>query len=83
MVAPNTYPKRVLYYWAELHGQQMREGQPYAALEATISVSFIGNVVFLQVPEHHLEFQLRCPRHPGRPGPVCRAAGLKGLDREA
>jgi predicted transposase/invertase (TIGR01784 family) len=65
MVAPNTYPKRVLYYWAELHGQQMREGQPYAALEATISVSFIGNVVFPEVPEYHLDFQLRSPRHPG------------------
>jgi len=40
IVAPSTYPKRVLYYWAELHGQQMREGKPYGALEATISVSF-------------------------------------------
>jgi predicted transposase/invertase (TIGR01784 family) len=64
MLSPRTYPQRVLYYWAVLHGQQMHEGIDYAALRATISISFISNVLFPQVPDYHLDFQLRSSRHP-------------------
>jgi predicted transposase/invertase (TIGR01784 family) len=64
MVGPRLYPQRVLYYWAVLHSQQLREGADYRALQATISINFVNSVLFPQVPDHHLDFQLRSPRHP-------------------
>ncbi len=64
MVAPRLYPERVLYYWSVLHSEQLHEGEDYAGLRPTISISFVNDVLFGQVPEHHLEFQLRSVRHP-------------------
>jgi predicted transposase/invertase (TIGR01784 family) len=64
MVSPRTYPERVLYYWAVLHGQQMHEGFDYTALRTTISISFVNSVLFPQVPDYHLDFQVRSSRHP-------------------
>jgi predicted transposase/invertase (TIGR01784 family) len=64
MVSPRTYPERVLYYWAVLHGQQMHEGVDYVSLRTTISISFVNSVLFPQVPDYHLDFQLRSSRHP-------------------
>jgi predicted transposase/invertase (TIGR01784 family) len=64
MVAAPVYLERVLYYWAVLHGQQLHEGTEYAALRSTISISFVNGVLFPQVPDYHLEFQLRSARHP-------------------
>ncbi len=64
MLAPWVYPQRVLYYWAVLHSQQLREGVDYAALQPTISISFVNSVLFAQTPDYHLDFQLRSSRHP-------------------
>src|ERR1700730_1605658 len=64
MVAAGLYPERVLYYWAVLHGQQLREGKDYGGLEATISISFVDSQLFPEVPDYHLDFQLRSSRHP-------------------
>ena len=64
MVGTRIYPQRVLYYWAVLHSQQLRQGTDYGVLQATISISFVNSVLFPQVADHHLDFQLRNPRHP-------------------
>jgi predicted transposase/invertase (TIGR01784 family) len=64
MMAQGIYPQRVLYYWAVLHSQQLHEGIDYVALQPTISISFVNSVLFAQTPDYHLDFQLRCSRHP-------------------
>ena len=65
MVGASSFLQRVLYYWAVLHSQQLREGSPYTATQPTISISFVNGVLFPQVPDYHLDFQLRSARHPG------------------
>jgi predicted transposase/invertase (TIGR01784 family) len=52
------YEKRILYYWAKLHQQQLREGQDYLELRPTISISFLDHVLFPGVPDYHLRFRL-------------------------
>ncbi len=61
MVGSRLYPPRVLYYWAVLHSQQLHAGDDYATLQPTISISFVNGVLFPQVPDHHLHFQLHAP----------------------
>jgi predicted transposase/invertase (TIGR01784 family) len=56
--------QRILYYWAVLHGDQLREGQKYTALQPTISIAIVNSVLFPDVPDHHLDFQLRSGQHP-------------------
>lgn len=59
MIAPLWYPKRIVYYGTKLHQQQLHEGEKYTELRPTISISFLNNVLFPQVPDHHLRFRLR------------------------
>src|SRR5436190_20660815 len=40
------YDKRILYYWAKLHQQQLHEGGEYAKLKPTISINFLNYVLF-------------------------------------
>jgi predicted transposase/invertase (TIGR01784 family) len=63
MANTHVYPQRVLYYWAVLHGQQLHAGDDYRELRATISISFLDGVLFPDVPDYHLEFQLRSSKH--------------------
>src|SRR5437588_3850121 len=42
MLAFRYYEKRILYYCARLHQQQLHEGQDYLELKPTISISFLG-----------------------------------------
>src|SRR5947209_6137756 len=65
MVASGVYRHRVLYYWAVLHSEQLYQGDDYAKLQPTISISFVNDLLFPRVPDHHLEFQLRSVQHPG------------------
>jgi predicted transposase/invertase (TIGR01784 family) len=58
MLAFRYYEKRILYYWARLHQQQLHEGQDYLELRPTISISFLDHVLFPQVPDYHLRFHL-------------------------
>jgi predicted transposase/invertase (TIGR01784 family) len=58
MVASPDYVKRILYYGARLHQQQLHQGEQYEELKPTISISFLDNVLFPQTTEHHLRFQL-------------------------
>lgn len=58
-----TYVDRVLYYWAVLHGEHLREGEDYGRLQSTISISIVNDVLFPRVPDYHLDFQLRSSKH--------------------
>jgi predicted transposase/invertase (TIGR01784 family) len=58
MVAFRYYEKRILYYWAKLHQQQLHEGRDYLDLKPTISISFLNHVLFPQLPDYHLRFRL-------------------------
>src|ERR1700687_1720377 len=48
MLAFRHYEKRILYYCARLHQQQLHEGQDYLELKPTISISFLNHVLFPQ-----------------------------------
>ncbi len=64
MLAFRHYEKRILYYWARLHQQQLHEGHDYLELRPTLSISFLDHVLFPQVPDYHLRFRmLETSRH--------------------
>ena len=58
MLANRYYEKRILYYCAKLHQQQLHEGEDYLKLMPTISISFLNHVLFPHVPDYHLRFRL-------------------------
>jgi predicted transposase/invertase (TIGR01784 family) len=58
MLAYRYYEKRILYYWARLHQQQLHAGEDYLELMPTISISFLDHVLFPDVPDYHLRFRL-------------------------
>src|SRR5205814_10411317 len=58
MLAFRYYEKRILYYGARLHQQQLHEGQDYLELKPTISISFLDHVLFPDVLDYHLRFRL-------------------------
>jgi predicted transposase/invertase (TIGR01784 family) len=58
MLAYRYYEKRILYYGCKLHQQQLHEGHDYVELKPTISISFLDHVLFPQVSDYHLCFQL-------------------------
>ena len=64
MCASPTYPERVLYYWAKMYADQLTEGDDYDKLQATISISFLNDVLFTEFPDCHFAFELRSSRHP-------------------
>ncbi len=64
MANPLAFQERVLYYWAVVHGDQLKEGEDYTELQATISIVFIDRIVFDSVADFHLHFQLRDRQHP-------------------
>src|SRR5207249_4214787 len=49
---------RVLYYWAGLHQQQLHAGDPYHMLRPTVSICLTDFVLFPEVAEHCLVFEL-------------------------
>ena len=57
------FPKRLLYYWARFHPEQLRAGENYRTLRPTISICFVNEAIFPDVPEHHLIFRLREVTH--------------------
>ena len=52
------FRSRVLYYWAELHRQQLQAGDPYLLLRPTISICLTDFVLFPEVPDYCLPFQV-------------------------
>ena len=63
MVAERHLARRILYYWARLHQQQMREGDDYSELRPTVSICFLNSTLFPSVPNYHLPFQLLNAEH--------------------
>src|SRR5207244_2650062 len=51
MIAPRVLTPRLLYYWAVLHADQLHESQHYRQLRPTISICFLGDVLFPEVPD--------------------------------
>jgi predicted transposase/invertase (TIGR01784 family) len=62
MIAPQFYPKRVLYYWAKVYQQQLEEGHEYHELLPTVSISFLDSVLFRQVENLHHHFCVIDPK---------------------
>ena len=58
MLAFRYYEKRILYYWAKLHQQQLHEGQDYLELKPTISISFLDHELFPESAEYQWHFRL-------------------------
>lgn len=53
--------KRAVYYWARLHGNQLKEGEGYKKVQKTISIIIMGeNLKCLKdIKDYHTKFQLR------------------------
>lgn len=64
MLAHLALPERLLYYWSRFHSQQMREGEAYWELQPTLTICFLDDVLFPEVPDYHLCFSLREDNHP-------------------
>ena len=58
LLAYPAYDQRIVYYASRLHQQQFHQGQDYAELRPTISISFLNHVLFPEVASHHLRFGL-------------------------
>ena len=52
------YEKRILYYAAKMHQQQLHQGQDYLELRPTLSISFLDHVMFREISDYHLRFRL-------------------------
>lgn len=52
-------PARILYSWADLYSQQLREGQSYSQLHPTYCIWLVGEVLLGAVPGHLHRYQLR------------------------
>lgn len=63
MMGHACFPQRMLYYWADLHRQQLMEGENYGELRPTVSVCFLNDTLFPSVPDHHLTFGLLDRKH--------------------
>jgi predicted transposase/invertase (TIGR01784 family) len=63
MVLKAPYPERALYYWARLYSDQLKQGDDYDQLAQTVAIHFINDVLFADVPEYHLEFDIRSRQH--------------------
>jgi len=46
------FPKRVLYYWARRHQEQLLEGDEYQSLKPTIGICFLDGVLFTEAACH-------------------------------
>lgn len=57
------FRERILYYWAQLHHDQLHEGDQFHELQPTISICFVNGNLFPQVPDYRLQFGLRDDRH--------------------
>ncbi len=58
-LVPWFFSKRVLFYWSKYHPRQLREGEHYQTLRPTISICFVNQAVYPDIPDHHLIFRLR------------------------
>lgn len=61
----NNMEKRTLYYWARLHGYQLKKGDDYNKVRKTISIVIMGeNLKSLKnIEEYHTKWRLREEEH--------------------
>jgi len=64
MVVSADYAERGLYYWAELFTEQLKQGDDYSKLVPTVAIHIINDVMFDEISDHHLEFEIRATDHP-------------------
>ena len=63
MLAHSALLKRILYYWSNLHPEQLGKGDDYELIRPTISICFVNDVIFPNVLDHHLCFRLLEQQH--------------------
>ena len=63
MLAHPDFVERLLYYWAKLFAEQLKEGSDWELLKPTVSICFVNSVMFHEVTACHSVFQLLDPRH--------------------
>ena len=55
--------ERLTYYVSSLYVSQLQEGSGYVTLRPAVSICLLDRLVFREVPDPHLAFQLREGRH--------------------
>lgn len=63
MLPHRGFRERILYYWAQLHHEQLHEGDEFHELRPTISICFVNGNLFPQVPDYRIQFNLRDAQH--------------------
>lgn len=63
VLSEKAFSKRILYYWARLHQQQLDSGVHYEQLQQTVSICFVDFVLFPNVDSYRLPFELRNQEH--------------------
>jgi predicted transposase/invertase (TIGR01784 family) len=63
MQAPWSFTKRMLFYWAKFHSQQLREGDDYEVLCLSYFICFTNQDVFADLDDSHLTFRLLEVKH--------------------
>lgn len=58
IVSERAFSNRLVYYWADLHQQQLAKGDPYTNLRPTISICLTNFVLFPDVCDYRLQFEL-------------------------
>lgn len=64
MSSVKAYGERSLYYWASLYSAQLKQGEEYTGISRTVAIHIINNVLFENIAEYHLEFEIRSVQHP-------------------
>jgi predicted transposase/invertase (TIGR01784 family) len=59
VVAHNDFLQRALYYWAGMYRDQLHQSDGYSTLRPTIAVCFVDTLLFRDLPDYHLIFELR------------------------
>lgn len=63
LLAERSFTKRILYYWADLHQQQLNLGDAYSDLRPTYTICFTDFVLFPAVSEYCIPFELCNRQH--------------------
>jgi predicted transposase/invertase (TIGR01784 family) len=58
LLLPQHFKSRILYYWAGMFREQLREGESYAKLRPTYSICLVNQVLFPNVSDYLLKFEL-------------------------
>lgn len=58
MCGEETFPNRILYYWARMHQEQLLAGNDYNLLRPTISIAFVNSILFPEINDYSLQYSL-------------------------